>query len=344
MSKRARSVRIDFRHLVIVCLLWLPALVLAKQDTLPGWDDWRAKYVSQDGRVIDTGQGNISHSEGQGFALLLAAAAGDRVTFQRVWNWTHAHLQVRNDALFAWRWDPKGNCVTDSNNASDGDMLIAWGLLRGAQRFKVPRWKGDARRVLVDVRKKMLRVVGDGLVILPGEKGFESPAGRVLNLSYWIFPALPEFAKADPSPDWMRLRDTGLSYLDKSRLGRWGLPPDWLLDVSPVTSASGYKPWFGYDAVRIPLYLKWAGLDTPERMSPFLNYWHSFDGAHIVPAWTNLDDNSVDSFSAAPGILGVRSWVLGAPPAPPTPIAGEGYYSAALRMLTWIAANHAGRP
>jgi endo-1,4-beta-D-glucanase Y len=334
--------RIDFRLLGAICLLWLPTLVWAKPTVLPGWDSWRVHYVNQDGRVVDTGQGSISHSEGQGIALFLAAAAGDRATFERVWNWTHGHLQIRNDALFAWRWDPQQNRVSDSNNASDGDLLIAWGLVRGAERFHVPGWRNEARKVLADVRGTLLRTVDDGLVILPGETGFELPAGRVLNLSYWIFPAFPEFAEVDPSPDWMRLRDTGLSYLAKVRLGRWGLPPDWLLDVSPVTSAPGFKSRFGYDAVRIPLYLKWAGLDTPERMSAFKSYWHYFDGAHFVPAWTNLDDNSVDTFNAAPGILSVRNWVLGAPLMPPTPVAGEDYYSAALRMLTWIAAQSAG--
>ncbi len=336
--------RIDFRCLGIICLLWLPTLAWAKPVVLPGWESWRVHYVSADGRVVDTGQDNISHSEGQGIALLLAAAAGDRATFEQVWNWTRAHLQIRNDALFAWRWDPRENRVTDNNNASDGDLLIAWGLLRGAERFNVPGWREEARKVLVEVRNKLLRVVDDGLVILPGENGFELATGRVLNLSYWVFPAFPDFAQVDHSPDWARLRDTGLSYLAKIRLGRWGLPPDWLSDVPPGTSASGFKPWFGYDAVRIPLYLKWAGLASAERMAPFISYWHYFDGARFVPAWTNLNDNSVDSFNAAPGILGVRSWVLGAAVAPPMPIAGEDYYSAALRMLTWLAANPTGHP
>ena len=187
----------------------------------------------------------------------------------------------------------------------------------------------------------MLREVDGGLVILPGENGFESAAGRVLNLSYWIFPAFPEFARVDPSPDWMRLRDTGLNYLDKARLGRWGLPPDWLLDVAPPVSAPGFAPHFGYDAVRIPLYLKWAKLDTPQRMAAFKSYWHYFDGARFVPAWTNLHDNSVDSFNASPGIQAVRSWVAGKPVIPPLPVAGEDYYSATLRMLVWLADQHA---
>lgn len=333
----------NFRLLCLTGLL-LPSLAWAKSSALPGWESWRGHYIDQDGRVVDTGQGNISHSEGQGVGLVLAAAAGDRATFERVWNWTRTHLQTRQDALFSWRWDAGKKRVTDINNASDGDQLIAWGLLRGADRFRVPVWREAAIRVLVDVRSKLLREVDGHLVILPGEAGFESAAGRVLNLSYWIFPAFPDFAKADASPVWMRLRDGGLSYLEKAKLGRWGLPPDWLLDVAPPVVAPGFVPRFGYDAVRIPLYLKWAMLDTPERMAAFKRYWHYFDGANFVPAWANLNDDSIDSFNAAPGILAVRSLVLGETVAQPVFVAGEGYYSGSLKMLAWLAAHPAGQP
>ena len=124
----------NFRLLCFFCLL-LPTLVWAKSTALPGWESWRTHYISQDGRVVDTGQGNISHSEGQGIALILAAAAKDRATFERVWNWTRTHLQTRNDTLFCWRWEVRENHVTDGNNASDGDLLLAWGLLRGRIDF-----------------------------------------------------------------------------------------------------------------------------------------------------------------------------------------------------------------
>ena len=328
-----------WRYLLFVGGCILAVSVLAQPVSLPGWEQWRAQYVNVQGRVIDTGQDGISHSEGQGFGLLLAAAAGDRASFERIWEWTHLNLQIRGDALFAWRWNAHLNKVDDLNNASDGDMLIAWGLLRGAQAFNQPAWRDQARKILVDVRTKLLRPVKDGLVILPAEKGFESAAGTVLNLSYLIYPAFADFEKVDSPADWRRLRDTGLSYVDKTHLGRWGLPPDTLLDVSPPVTAPHAKPWFGYDAVRIPLYLKWAGLATAERMKPYQTYWHYFDGARFVPAWTNLNDNSIDSYNAMPGILAIRQWVLGQGVMNPLPARDESYYSATLRMLVWLAAH-----
>ena len=61
--------------------------------------------------------------------LLLAIAANDRATFDKIWGWTRANLMVRDDQLLAWRWDPAHRpAVADINDASDGDILVAWAL------------------------------------------------------------------------------------------------------------------------------------------------------------------------------------------------------------------------
>jgi endoglucanase len=113
------------RSVALIMALALTTVAWAKSSSLPGWSQWRSQYVDDQGRVIDAGQNNTSHSEGQGFGLLLAADAGDRATFERIWGWTHKHLQIRGDNLFAWQWNAKTNQVTDRNDASDEDMLIA---------------------------------------------------------------------------------------------------------------------------------------------------------------------------------------------------------------------------
>jgi endoglucanase len=47
---------------------------------LADFRSWASSYMRQ-GRVIDWQQNAISHSEGQGWGLLLAQAAGDRKAF-----------------------------------------------------------------------------------------------------------------------------------------------------------------------------------------------------------------------------------------------------------------------
>jgi endoglucanase len=90
------------------------------------WTAFRQIYLSGDGRIVDNGNGGISHSEGQGYGMVLATLVGDRPR-SRPCGWTERTLLRGDVALFAWRYDPRApNPVADTNNASDGDMLIAW--------------------------------------------------------------------------------------------------------------------------------------------------------------------------------------------------------------------------
>ncbi|MEK1875668.1 MAG: glycosyl hydrolase family 8, partial [Rhizobium altiplani] len=93
------------------------------------WGAYKAKFLDASGRIVDDGNGNISHSEGQGYGLLLAYLANNPADFEQIWYFTRTELLLRDDGLAAWRWDPAVTPhVTDSNNASDGDLLIAYAL------------------------------------------------------------------------------------------------------------------------------------------------------------------------------------------------------------------------
>src|ERR1043165_7962149 len=123
-------------RLLVACLLTLLALAhaIAAQPDNRGFDPedylvgawWLYKSEFLDGgRIIDRSNGNITHSEGQGYGMLLAVAADDRDTFGALWNWTEKELYIRGDSLAAWKWDPEASPhVSDPNNASDGDLLI----------------------------------------------------------------------------------------------------------------------------------------------------------------------------------------------------------------------------
>ena len=70
------------------------------------WAAWKTLCLMPDGRVIDGFQSGASHSEGQGYGLVLAAMFGDLQTCRSIVTWTERHLAVREDALLAWRWRP----------------------------------------------------------------------------------------------------------------------------------------------------------------------------------------------------------------------------------------------
>jgi hypothetical protein len=51
---------------------------------LDAWRSYKRRFLSDQGRVIDTANGGISHSEGQGYGMLLAVAASDHETFDAI--------------------------------------------------------------------------------------------------------------------------------------------------------------------------------------------------------------------------------------------------------------------
>lgn len=230
---------------------------------LPLWQAWKAIHVSSAGRVIDRLQDNISHSEGQGYALVVSEAMGDRDGFELILDWTLSNLAVREtDSLLAWRWQPgDGGRVTDTNNASDGDVFAAWALTRAAERFDAPRYAEIARTMAADLVAHCLRPWPgreDGLVLLPGAQGFEAEDGYVINPAYYMPRAMEEIGAACEQPALVAAAADGSAIL--SSLARTQLAPDWVR-VTPdgFAPAPGKSAAFGYEAMRVPLYLVWSG-------------------------------------------------------------------------------------
>lgn len=316
----------------------VPAQAIGATSFDAAYVAWKRAFVHPDGRVIDPGQKGITTSEGQGYGMILALGAGDLVGFDALWDWTRKHLAVRDDALFAWRWIP-GQGVADKNDAADSDLLIAWALARATPHR--PALAEAARATAQAIRAKLLRQTPWGLLLLPAVEGFDTPKGQIVNLSYWVFPALPDVARIDPSPQWQQLRDSGLKLLSIARFGRWGLPPDWLLLVNPLAPDPTRPQRYGYEAVRIPLYLAWAGLASAELLAPFRAFWSSFRCEGYMPAWTNFADDSIDSFGADSGMRDIRDWTQSgrAPKLDLSTFTRAGYYSATLAVLVQLAAR-----
>ncbi|WP_428033005.1 glycosyl hydrolase family 8 [Ancylobacter sp.] len=256
------------------------------------WTAFREKFVDPSGRVIDDANGDISHSEGQGYGMLLAYLASDRATFERIWTFTRTELLIRDDGLAAWRWDPAANPhVTDINVASDGDILIAYALALAGKAWNEPNYVQAATRISRALGKEVIRREGGRLVLLPGVTGFsvaERPDGPVLNLSYWIFEAFPALAPLAPEVDWAGVSASGRELLSKALLGPARLPPDWLSAPAngPLVPAEGFDPVFGYNSLRIVLYLLRAGVTDADVQKSIKNNWLVENGG--MPAIVNI--------------------------------------------------------
>ena len=53
---------------------------------------WIRRFKRPDGRIVDDANGDVSHSEGQGYGMLLAVFNDDRQSFAEMWEWTSENL------------------------------------------------------------------------------------------------------------------------------------------------------------------------------------------------------------------------------------------------------------
>jgi len=316
------------------------------------WEAFKARFLHSDGRIVDTGNGGVSHTEGQGWGLLFAVTFDDAETFKAILDWTTRTLRRDRDALHSWRYVPgESNQVPDVNNATDGDLFIAMALSRAARRWSQPAYAATATAITQDILRLLVRRAGARTLLLPGVHGFETQRTFTLNPSYYAFPAMQELATRTQDPLWTAMRSDGLALIRDGRFGRWMLPPDWL-QVSrkdgTLEIASGWLPRFSYDAIRVPLYLCWAGQMPASVDEAFRAYWAQQLPA--LPAWVDLFTGAVAAYAAPPGMLAV-SGLFGAPttlfdmPADfPSVEMAPDYYSAALILLARIAWQESRQP
>ncbi|MBR9762624.1 MAG: glycosyl hydrolase family 5 [Rhodobacteraceae bacterium] len=242
-----------------------PAQVIGLEANLEDvWLAWRTANLDATGRVIDQFQRNASHSEGQGYGMLLAASLGDQRSFERMETWTRLNLAIRPDNLMAWRWFPDDTVrVPDLNNASDGDLFRAWALLRAAERFGMPEYRETAGLIVADLVEHCIASHPGGAgfdpLLIPAAEGFETPEGFIYNPSYAMPLAMTELASAFAAP---LLAQAARGAVELARaLARDGVVPDWVeITAAGPRAAEGFSFDAGYEAMRLPLYLIWSGL------------------------------------------------------------------------------------
>ena len=321
-----------------------PALPRAMPPQARAWGVFKDRFVSG-GRIIDTGNGGISHSEGQGIGLLSAAQAGDRESFDRILAWTSETLHRPFDTLHAWRYKPNTVCpVDDPNNATDGDLMIAAALFHAAVRWDDQRYHDAAMALARDMRRLLVTETPRGTMLLPGISGFSEHGAVTINPSYYLFPVLHQLALETGDPAWQSVSANGLALLRRARFGHWNLPPDWIAlpATGDVRPSERWPARFSFDAVRVPLYLCWGGLAHEPVVDASLAFWNSQNPA-AVPAWTDVRTGEMAPYAQSAGMTAIRRYVSAVRSGKdkklviPAVAEAADYYAGALILLVQIA-------
>lgn len=324
-----------------------PVAIVAPAAATPSttavdWPAFAARFVAPDGRVIDTGNGGISHSEGQAYAMLLAEAAGDRAAFDKMWAWTDANLARRDVRLFSWRFDPAKGAVTDPNNATDGDLMLAWALYRAGKRWNVPAYLTASKAIRDAILARLVVRFGGRVLLVPGMQGFVRDDSVTVNTSYFVFPALDLFARLEPKSGWREVRDESLRLTRDGLFGANDLPVDWMrVDrAGRLWSEPDRPPNFGFDAVRVPLYLIWSRRTNDMALAGIRRWWAT---ARLpngqVPATVDVVNGSTSTFGASAGLRRVIDLTLNGRIDASPPPADQDYYSTALWALTGLSTS-----
>ncbi len=317
----------------------LPGSALAQTGS--DWQLYKQRFVTPEGRVIDSFN-KISHSEGQGWGMLFAQANDDAATFESLWRWTRKNLARKDSRLFAWRYDSRVvPAVNDLNNASDGDVLIAWALFKAATRWGNSNYAAASAAIRRDIHQLLIRQFAGYTVLLPGLNGFHSDSYVDINLSYWVIPAFNDFAALEPDQHWQALVRDGQKLLALSRFGETRLPTDWIrLDQNASVAPTPDKPSrFSYDAVRIPMYFIWGKALTAELEQPFLAFWPQ---NAVIADWVDVTSGERAAYPASNGIKAVQALLHGESGILAQPLVAEDdYYASSLLMLSKLAAQSA---
>lgn len=291
---------------------FLLLLLLAMQcegicsDRTALWQDYKTNFITSDGRVIDHAQSQSTHSEGQGYGMSLSLINNDRPAFEKLWDWTKKNLTVRSDNLFAWQWGkrPTGEWgVIDYNNATDGDILIAYALIEASEKWHLDNYKDDALKIIRDIKKNLSIKWRGHSLLLPGYYGFVNEQGIIINPSYFIFPAFRSFSLADDKAFWDKIYSDSLSVTGQSCFGILCLPADWVILKDKASIHTASSAYFGKEAIRLLMYLsseKSAAL--PKGIEKVLDFYKK---AGYIPLWIDLEKDSFSLQSAPAGYYAI---------------------------------------
>ena len=278
----------------------------AKDIFAATWYAYKTKYITKDGRLIDSYH-KISHTEGQGTAMLFSVVSDDEALFNNVWSWTKKNMQ-RKDHLFSWRWDAAASPpITDYNNASDGDILIAWALLKAYQRWGVKAYLSEAQKILTAIKDILIVNYAGYSVVMPGSLFFETDEHLTLNFSYFILPAFVDFSTYDDSLFWEKVYTDSVRLITLTQTTDLAVATDWinLSYLGKLSLSSKHDAKAGYDAIRVPLYLSWCGHD--EVLQAYRSFWQTNGDWKTAPSWVDLLTGEQSDYPPEPGFLSIRA-------------------------------------
>ncbi|MBU1657628.1 hypothetical protein KKG72_01070 [bacterium] len=266
------------------------------------WSEYKSLYVAKDGRVIDRVNSDITHSESVGYALYLSLMHNDVESFEKIYKWYKDNLTINDFGLISWKWGKDSNQswhVLDLNNATDGDLWIAYDCLLMFEKTNKIHYKQEAFNIMKSIKKYLIIEEKERLYLLPGKHGFVKDSYFEINLSYYLFFIFDKFKQYDDDDTWSRLKEHGIQLLQEARFTSLGLHPDWIkIDKKTLKVELTKNSSFGYDALRIPYNLLKSDIqDKDKLLESYKRYIQSMKAADAVFGVIDLKNGTISMYN-----------------------------------------------
>ena len=222
---------------------------------------YKENIIQPTGRVIDWQNHAVTHSEGIGYSLFFAVALNDKRDFYKILNWFEKNIGFNSKNLIPWLWgkDAQGKWhVLDSNDATDGNMWIAYSLLLAYEKWGDKTLKRKALKLIKAIKKYDIYSHKGCIVLLPGSKFFVSPSHLTINPSYYAPFIFDKFYSYDKDNIWKILSEQSLKIWYYIYVSPYFLFPDWVeLDIHTcrVTKLITIE---GFNSIRIPIWILYS--------------------------------------------------------------------------------------
>ncbi len=287
---------------------------------------WRDKYI-EFGTVCGDDTARVrtdppeTVSEGQGYGIAMAAAIGDKPTFEQLWRFTRHYLSQASDkycgGLMGWMWDGEcrpldqpatpGESGGNDDSAFDGDVDIAIGLVFAARQW--PEYTQAATSWLLKMECEV-NTKHDGVFYYatPGDTWnkncqnypnepckYQKGNNGTVNLSYYppgYFRVFGDFLKKYLDPKWYNA-----SAREEHRVF-------WYRTAETVYEM--YERCYDNPAVNPGLVTDWGTYSSPcDSQSDNYNWSRALWRVSVDAAWfgnrTDLPENQSDSSGHYPG-------------------------------------------
>lgn len=326
------------------------------------YHDWTAHYLREtaDGTYVDSADkgSDVSLSEGQGYGMVitvLAAEKGyaDEKAFQPLYEY-YQNYRLKDSYLMSWRQRvEKGQWVAADNNATDGDLDIAYALVKASQLWpnSANDYQTAAKKILNSIQAENYNP-DTGLLTVGNWATMDKKARTLLRPSD-IMPSYYEaFAKFTGDDFWQSLTTASVNALKKiSDTHQTGLIPDfvWVTEegFQPAKAKevdTRYDGDYAYNACRIPMRL--VGTDNATVKKIQTKMLDFFQEQAVVTAGYQLKGKPLNEYQSASfsapillaadqdknyaGLYEKQTWIFS------NPIEGKNYYGDSLKMLTLL--------